>query len=125
MEFRQSSKLAGVSYEIRGPVVEHANELERSGHDVLRLNIGNPAAFGFEVPEWILQELAANLPAAHGYSDSRGLPAAREAVVRRYRDAGVADAEIEDVFLGNGVSELASMAVQALVDDGDEVLIPA
>jgi len=125
MEFRQSSKLAGVSYEIRGPVMEHANELERAGHSVLRLNIGNPAAFGFEAPEEILQDIIRNLPGAHGYSDSRGLLPARRAVVQHYQNLGLADIDVDDVFLGNGVSELASMAVQALLDDGDEVLIPA
>jgi len=125
MEFRQSSKLDGVSYEIRGPVIEHANELERAGHSVLRLNIGNPAAFGFEAPEEILQDIIRNLPAAHGYSDSRGLLTARRAVVQHYQNLGLADIDVDDVFLGNGVSELASMAVQALLDDGDEVLIPA
>ena len=125
MEFRQSSKLAGVSYEIRGPVIEHANELERAGHSVLRLNIGNPAAFGFEAPEEILQDMIRNLPGAHGYSDSRGLWPARRAVVQHYQNLGLADIGVDDVFLGNGVSELASMAVQALLDDGDEVLIPA
>jgi alanine-synthesizing transaminase len=125
MEFRQSSKLAGVSYEIRGPVIEHANELERAGHSVLRLNIGNPAAFGFEAPEEILQDIIRNLPDAHGYSDSRGLLPARRAVVQHYQNLGLADIDVDDVFLGNGVSELASMAVQALLDDGDEVLIPA
>ena len=124
MEFRQSSKLAGVSYEIRGPVMEHANELERAGHSVLRLNIGNPAAFGFEAPEEILQDIIRNLPGAHGYSDSRGLLPARRAVVQHYQNLGLADIDVDDVFLGNGVSELASMAVQALLDDGDEVLIP-
>jgi alanine-synthesizing transaminase len=125
MEFRQSSKVAGVSYEIRGPVIEHANALERAGHSVLRLNIGNPAPFGFDVPEEILGELIRALPAAHGYSDSRGLLPAREAVARRYQDLGLADAGADDVFLGNGVSELAAMAIQALLEDGDEVLIPA
>ena len=125
MEFRQSSKLAGVSYEIRGPVIEHANELERAGHSVLRLNIGNPATFGFEAPEEILQDIIRNLPGAHGYSDSRGLLTARRAVVQHYQNLGLADVGVDDVFLGNGVSELASMAVQALLEDGDEVLIPA
>jgi alanine-synthesizing transaminase len=125
MEFRQSSKVAGVSYEIRGPVIEHATALERAGHSVLRLNIGNPAPFGFDVPEEILEELIRALPGAHGYSDSRGLRPAREAVVRRYQDLGLTDVDADDVFLGNGVSELAAMAVQALLEDGDEVLIPA
>jgi alanine-synthesizing transaminase len=125
MEFRQSSKLAGVSYEIRGPVIEQANELERAGHSVLRLNLGNPAPFGFEAPEEILQDMIRNLPGAHGYSDSRGILPARRAVVQHYQNLGVPDIGVDDVFLGNGVSELATMAVQALLDDGDEVLIPA
>jgi alanine-synthesizing transaminase len=125
MEFRQSSKIAGVSYEIRGPVIEHANELERAGHSVLRLNIGNPAPFGFDAPEEILQDMIRNLPGAHGYSDSRGILPARRAVVQHYQDLGVPDVGIDDVFLGNGVSELVAMAVQALLEDGDEVLIPA
>ena len=125
MEFRQSSKLAGVSYEIRGPVTEYANELERAGHSVLRLNTGNPALFGFEAPEEILQDIIRNLPNAHGYSDSRGILPARRAVVQHYQNLGLPDVGIDDVFLGNGVSELVTMAVQALLDDGDEVLIPA
>jgi alanine-synthesizing transaminase len=125
MELRQSSKLAGVSYEIRGPVIEHANELERAGHSVLRLNIGNPAPFGFDAPEELLQDMIRNLPSAHGYSDSRGILPARRAVVQHYQNLGVADIDVDDVFLGNGVSELATMAVQALLENGDEVLIPA
>ena len=125
MEFRQSSKLAGVSYEIRGPVLEYANELEQAGHSVLRLNTGNPALFGFEAPEEILQDIIRNLPNAHGYSDSRGILPARRAVVQHYQNLGLADVGIDDVFLGNGVSELVTMAVQALLEDGDEVLIPA
>ena len=125
MEFRQSSKLAGVSYEIRGPVMERASELEQAGHSVLRLNTGNPALFGFEAPEEILQDIIRNLPGAHGYSDSRGILPARRAVVQHYQDRGVAGVDIDDVFLGNGVSELVTMALQALLEDGDEVLIPA
>ena len=125
MEFRQSSKLAGVSYEIRGPVIEHANELEQAGHSVLRLNIGNPAPFGFAAPEEILQDIIRNLPSAHGYSDSQGILPARRAVVQHYQNLGLPDVDIDDVFLGNGVSELVTMAVQALLEDGDEVLVPA
>jgi alanine-synthesizing transaminase len=125
MELRQSSTLAGVSYEIRGPVIEQANELERAGHSVLRLNIGNPAPFGFDAPEELLQDMIRNLPSAHGYSDSRGILPARRAVVQHYQNRGVADIDVDDVFLGNGVSELATMAIQALLENGDEVLIPA
>ena len=125
MEFRQSSKLAGVSYEIRGPVIEYADQLEQAGHSVLRLNTGNPALFGFDAPEEILQDIIRNLPHAHGYSDSRGILPARRAVVQYYQSLGVADVDIDDVFLGNGVSELVTMAVQALLEDGDEVLVTA
>ncbi|MCA1221826.1 pyridoxal phosphate-dependent aminotransferase [Streptomyces sp. 8L] len=124
MEFRQSSKLSNVLYEIRGPVIAHADALEEAGHSVLRLNTGNPAAFGFEAPEEIVQDMIRMLPQAHGYTDSRGVLSARRAVAQRYQELGV-DVSVDDVFLGNGVSELVSMAVQALLDDGDEVLIPA
>src|SRR6478609_1503666 len=125
MEFRQSSKLNEVCYEIRGPVIEHANALEEAGHSVLRLNTGNPAIFGFEAPEEIVQDMIRMLPQAHGYSDSRGILPARRAVVQHYQQRGLDDLGVDDVFLGNGVSELVSMAVQALVEDGDEILIPA
>ncbi|MDX3239822.1 pyridoxal phosphate-dependent aminotransferase [Streptomyces sp. ME03-5709C] len=125
MEYKQSSKLADVCYEIRGPVIEHANALEEAGHSVLRLNTGNPALFGFEAPEEILQDIIRTLPASHGYSDSRGILSARRAVAQHYQERGLTDVGVDDVFLGNGVSELVQMAVQALVDDGDEVLIPA
>ncbi|MGA5816711.1 pyridoxal phosphate-dependent aminotransferase [Kitasatospora sp. NPDC094028] len=125
MEFRQSSKLNGVCYEIRGPVVDQANALEEAGHSVLRLNTGNPAPFGFDAPEEIIQDIIRNLPAAHGYSDSRGILPARRAVVQYYQQRGVRGVTVNDVYLGNGVSELIQMAVTALVDDGDEVLVPA
>ncbi|MEU7565049.1 pyridoxal phosphate-dependent aminotransferase [Streptomyces fradiae] len=125
MEFRQSSKLSEVCYEIRGPVIEHANALEEAGHSVLRLNTGNPALFGFEAPEEILQDMIRMLPRAHGYTDSRGILSARRAVAQRYQGMGLTGVGVDDVYLGNGVSELVSMAVQALVEDGDEVLIPA
>ncbi|MEV6976765.1 pyridoxal phosphate-dependent aminotransferase [Kitasatospora sp. NPDC093806] len=124
MEFRQSSKLSDVCYEIRGPVVDQANALEEAGHSVLRLNTGNPATFGFEAPEEIIQDIIRNLPRAHGYSDSRGILPARRAVVQYYQQRGVSGVTVNDVYLGNGVSELIQMAVTALVDDGDEVLVP-
>ncbi|GAA3023521.1 pyridoxal phosphate-dependent aminotransferase [Kitasatospora sp. NPDC006786] len=124
MEFRQSSKLNDVCYEIRGPVVDQANALEEAGHSVLRLNTGNPAPFGFEAPEEIIQDIIRNLPKAHGYSDSRGILPARRAVVQYYQQRGVQGVSVNDVYLGNGVSELIQMAVTALVDDGDEVLVP-
>ncbi|MDT0269643.1 pyridoxal phosphate-dependent aminotransferase [Streptomyces sp. DSM 44915] len=125
MEFRQSSKLSEVCYEIRGPVIEHADRLEEAGHSVLRLNTGNPALFGFEAPTEILQDVIRMLPQAHGYTDSRGILPARRAVAAHYQERGLPEVGVDDVFLGNGVSELVSMAVQALVEDGDEVLVPA
>ncbi|MEV0850679.1 pyridoxal phosphate-dependent aminotransferase [Streptomyces sp. NPDC049954] len=125
MEFRQSSKLSEVCYEIRGPVIAHANALEEAGHSVLRLNTGNPALFGFEAPEEIVQDMIRMLPKAHGYTDSRGVLSARRAVAQRYEALGVEGVGVDDVFLGNGVSELITMAMQALLENGDEVLVPA
>ncbi|WP_019357744.1 pyridoxal phosphate-dependent aminotransferase [Streptomyces sp. AA1529] len=125
MEFRQSNKLSEVCYEIRGPVIEQADALEEAGHSVLRLNTGNPALFGFEAPEEIIQDMVRMLPQAHGYTESRGILSARRAVAQHYQQRGFPDADVDDIHLGNGVSELVSMAVQALVEDGDEILIPA
>ncbi|MDJ1138010.1 pyridoxal phosphate-dependent aminotransferase [Streptomyces iconiensis] len=125
MEFRQSNKLSEVCYEIRGPVIEQADALEEAGHSVLRLNTGNPALFGFEAPEEILQDMVRMLPQAHGYTESRGILPARRAVAQHYQERGFPEADVDDIFLGNGVSELVSMSVQALVEDGDEILIPA
>ncbi|MDT0400178.1 aminotransferase class I/II-fold pyridoxal phosphate-dependent enzyme, partial [Streptomyces edwardsiae] len=124
-EFRQSSKLTEVCSEIRGPVLEHAHALEEAGHRVLRHHTGNPALFGFEAPEEIVQDMIRMLPQAHGYTDSRGILSARRAVAQRYQAMGLTEVGVDDIFLGNGVSELISMAVQALLEDGDEVLIPA
>ncbi|WP_369205332.1 pyridoxal phosphate-dependent aminotransferase [Streptomyces sp. PU-14G] len=125
MEFRQSNKLSEVCYEIRGPVIEQADALEEAGHSVLRLNTGNPALFGFEAPEEIIQDMVRMLPQAHGYTESRGILPARRAVAQHYQQRGFPEADVDDVYLGNGVSELVSMAVQALVEDGDEILIPS
>ncbi|WP_460460142.1 pyridoxal phosphate-dependent aminotransferase [Angustibacter peucedani] len=125
MTVLQSRKLADVCYDIRGPVLAEAQRLEREGHRVLKLNIGNPAPFGFEAPEGILADVVAALPTAQGYCDSQGLVAARRAVVQYHQGKGVHGIDVDDVYLGNGVSELIVMALQALLDDGDEVLIPA
>jgi alanine-synthesizing transaminase len=121
----QSTKLADVCYDIRGPVLAEAHRLEREGQRILKLNIGNPAPFGFEAPEGILADVIAALPTAQGYSDSRGLVSARRSVVQYHQAKGVPDIDVDDVYLGNGVSELIVMALQALLDDGDEVLIPS
>ncbi|MGW7005571.1 pyridoxal phosphate-dependent aminotransferase [Streptomyces sp. NPDC054933] len=125
MQVAQSSKLADVCYDIRGPVLEEAMRLEGEGHRILKLNTGNPAPFGFEAPPEILQDIAANLADAHGYGDAKGLLAARRAVVMHYEQRGVEGLTVEDVYLGNGASELIQMSMQALLDDGDEVLVPA
>jgi alanine-synthesizing transaminase len=124
MEVTQSAKLANVCYDIRGPVLQEAKRMEAEGHHVLKLNIGNPAPFGFDAPEEMLQDVILNLPGAHGYGDSKGLLSARRAVVQYYQSRSVAGVDIEDVWLGNGVSELITMSLQALLNNGDEVLVP-
>jgi alanine-synthesizing transaminase len=125
VQVRQSEKLADVRYEIRGPVLDEARRMEDDGHRILKLNIGNPAPFGFEAPEEILRDVIHNLPTAQGYSDSKGLFPARKAVMQYYQQRQVAGVDIDDIYLGNGVSELIVMSLQALLNDGDEVLVPA
>jgi len=121
----KSAKLANVCYDIRGPVLTRAKQMEDEGHRIIKLNIGNPAPFGFEAPEEIVQDLIRNLPQAHGYSDSKGVFAARKAVMHYTQQRRIAGVDIEDIYIGNGVSELIVMSMQALLNDGDEVLIPA
>ena len=125
MQVSKSNKLANVCYDIRGPVLKHAKRLEDEGHRILKLNIGNPAPFGFEAPEEILQDVIRNLPISQGYSDSKGLFSARKAVMQYCQQKNIEGVTIEDIYLGNGVSELIVMALQALLNNGDEVLIPA
>lgn len=124
MQVIQSTKLANVCYEIRGPVLEEAMRLEAAGHQILKLNTGNPAAFGFDCPPEILEDMLRNVGTAHGYGDAKGLLSARRAVTQHYQTRGI-DLSVEDIYLGNGVSELIQMSMQALLDDGDEVLVPA
>ncbi len=124
-DIQKSLKLAGVCYDIRGPVLEEARRMEEEGHRIMKLNIGNPAPFGFEAPDTILQDVIHNLPTAQGYCDSKGLFPARKAVVQYYENKGIQNIGVEDVYLGNGVSELIVMAIQSLLNDGDELLIPA
>ncbi|GAB13276.1 putative alanine aminotransferase [Arthrobacter globiformis NBRC 12137] len=120
----QSSKLAGIRYELRGRVPRAAKELEALGHRILNMNLGDPAPFAFPVPEPIVHDIIHNLGRAQGYSDSKGLFSARTAIAQHYQSSGLLDVQVEDVFIGNGVSELIPMALQALLEDGDEVLVP-
>jgi alanine-synthesizing transaminase len=124
-EIRKSHKLDNVCYEIRGPAMKEAERMEEEGHRILKLNIGNPAPFGFEAPEEILRDVIHNLPTSQGYSDSKGLFPARKAVMQYYQSLGILGVEIDDIFMGNGVSELVVMGLQGLLDNGDEVLVPA
>lgn len=126
MELTQSDKLADVCYDIRGPVLAEAKRLEALGHSILKLNIGNPAPFGFTAPDEILVDVIAHLRASEGYSDSQGVLSARTAVVQHYQEKGLdPSVTVQDVWLGNGVSELIVMSLQAMLNNGDEVLIPA
>ena len=124
-EFKQAQRLRNVRYDVRGPIAEEAARLEHAGHRITKLNIGNMAPFGFEAPDSILVDMIKNLPTAQGYSDSQGIYSARTAVAQYYQSRGMRDAEVEDVILGNGVSELITMVLQAMLNPGDEVLIPA
>ena len=121
----QSDKLGNVCYDIRGPVLEEAKHLEEEGHQILKLNIGNPAPFGFNAPDEILHDVIHNLSAATGYSDSKGLFSARKAIMQECQRLNIPNIDIDDIYLGNGVSELITLAMQALLNDGDEVLVPA
>ncbi len=121
----QSKKLSNVCYDIRGPILDQANKMEEAGDRILKLNIGNPAPFGFEAPDDILKDVIRQLPSAQGYSDAQGIYSARVAVMQYYQQKGITDIAINDVYIGNGVSEMITMSMQALLDNGDEVLIPS
>ena len=121
----KSSKLANVCYDIRGPVLDRARQMEEEGQHIIKLNIGNPASFGFDAPEEILQDVIHNLSAASGYCDSKGLFAARKAIMHYTQQKRIKDVRMEDIYIGNGVSELIVMAMQALLNTGDEVLVPS
>jgi len=122
---KKSKKLDTVCYDIRGPVHREARRLEEEGHKILKLNIGNPASFGFDAPEEIVQDLIHNVPVSQGYSDSRGLFTGRKAVMQYCQQKGIKNVDIDDVYLGNGASELIVMSMQALLNNGDEILVPA
>tara|TARA_R110001583_G_scaffold17069_2_gene69525 strand:+ start:231 stop:1445 length:1215 start_codon:yes stop_codon:yes gene_type:complete len=122
---RKSNKLRNVCYDIRGPVLEEAKRLEEEGQRIIKLNIGNPAPFGFNSPEEIIQDVIHNLPSAQGYCDSKGLFTARKAVMHECQRRNIQGVGIDDIYLGNGVSELIMMSMQALINDTDEMLIPS
>ncbi|WP_444996040.1 pyridoxal phosphate-dependent aminotransferase [Aliikangiella sp. IMCC44359] len=121
----RSNKLHGVCYDIRGPVLEEAKRLEDEGYKILKLNIGNPAPFGFEAPDDILKDVIHNLPTAQGYGPSNGIYSAKVAVHQYYQTFGILNTSVDDIYIGNGVSELIVMAMQALLNDSDEVLVPS
>ena len=120
----KSAKLANVAYDIRGPVLDKARQMQEEGHKIIQLNIGNVAAFGLMPPDEIVQDMIRNLPDAAGYTDSKGLFAPRKAVVHYTQEQGIQGVTVDDVYLGNGASELIQMAISALVNDGDEILVP-
>lgn len=123
--FNKSRKLDNVCYDIRGPILEQAQKMEDEGHRILKLNIGNPAPFGFEAPDDILKDVIHHLPKSQGYSESKGIYPARVAVMQYYQQQQIKNISVNDIYIGNGVSELIVMAMQALLDDGDEVLLPS
>lgn len=122
---KRSSKLNNVCYDIRGSVHREAKQLEEEGHQILKLNIGNPAPFGFEAPDDILKDVIRNLPTAQGYCDANGIYSARVSIMQYYQQKGFKGVEVDDIYVGNGVSELIVMSMQGLLDLGDEVLLPA
>jgi len=122
---QKSAKLANVCYDIRGPIMDAAKQMEEDGHKIIKLNIGNLAVFGFDAPEEIQQDMIRNLPNSAGYSDSKGIFAARKAVMHETQHQGIKGVTLEDIYLGNGASELINLATNALLDNGDELLVPA
>jgi len=122
---QKSAKLANVCYDIRGPIMDRARQMEEEGQKIIKLNIGNLAVFGFDSPEEIQQDMIRNLPNSAGYSDSKGIFAARKAVMHETQKQGVKGVTLDDIYLGNGASELIVMATNGLLDDGDELLLPA
>ena len=124
-EIRKSTKLADVCYELRGAVAEEAHRLEEEGYRVLKLHLGNPAPFGFDAPQEILRDVIHNLPSSQGYCDAKGIYSARKAVMQDCQRQGIAGVDVDDITIGNGVSELICMSMQALLNDGDEILLPA
>jgi alanine-synthesizing transaminase len=125
VQLAQAARLSNVRYDIRGPVMRRARELEAAGHEIIKLNLGNPAPFGLDAPDDVLSDVVKHIGDSQGYSDARGIRPARQAVAQFFDRRGVVGISPDDVFLGNGVSELIVMALQALLDAGDEVLVPS
>lgn len=122
---QKSTKLANVLYDIRGPIMDAARQMEEEGHKIIKLNIGNLAPFGFDAPEEIQQDMIRNLPNSAGYTDSKGIFAARKAVMHYTQQQGIKGVTLDDVWLGNGASELIAMSTNALLNEGDELLLPS
>ena len=123
--FNKSTKLDHVCYDIRGPVLDEANRMEENGETILKLNIGNPAPFGFRAPDEVVKDMMMNLTSTQGYSDSRGLFSARKAIMQYCQIKGIPNVGMNDIYTGNGVSEMITMSMQALLNNGDEILVPA
>ena len=123
-QISKSAKLANVLYDIRGPIMDAARQMEDEGQKIIKLNLGNLAVFGFDAPEEIQQDMIRNLPNSAGYSDSKGIFAARKAVMHETQKQGIKGVTLDDIYLGNGASELITMATNALLDNGDELLLP-
>ena len=123
--FNKSTKLDNVCYDIRGPVLDEANRMEENGETILKLNIGNPAPFGFRAPDEVVKDMMMNLTSTQGYSDSRGLFSARKAIMQYCQIKGIPNVGMNDIYTGNGVSEMITMSMQALLNNGDEILVPA
>ena len=121
----KSKKLADVCYDIRGPVLEKARQMEEEGHKIIKLNIGNLAVFGFDAPDEIVQDMIRNMSNASGYTDSKGMFAPRKAIMHYAQEKKIDGVTIDDVYLGNGASELIVMSMNALLNNGDEILVPA
>ena len=123
--FDKSAKLDNVLYDVRGPVVDEAAKMEEEGKEILKLNIGNPYPFGFSAPQEVILDMLSNIRTSQGYSDSKGIFSARKAIMQYAQLRGIPNVTMNDIYTGNGVSELISLCMQALLDNGDEILIPA
>ena len=124
-KFEKSSKLDNVLYDVRGPVVDEAARMEEDGMEILKLNIGNPAPFGFSAPQEVILDMLSNIRGSQGYSDSKGIFSARKAIMQYSQIKKIPGVTMNDIYTGNGVSELINLCMQALLNNGDEILIPS